>query len=109
MATIGRPLGEEAKRRNVKETLEQAIPPQDKDNAIYISRLERYMAFYDNLIYVNSRITTLKQEDDPDDKMILSLIGEARRIENQLLEIEKYFGFKPSDEMTAGAMNAALV
>lgn len=106
---MARPLGEETKKKNVRETLERAIPQQDKDNAVYTSRLERYMEFYDNLLYVNSRITTLKQEDDPDDKMILSLIGEARRIENQLLEIEKYFGFKPSDEMTAGAINAALV
>lgn len=105
---MARPIGKETKKENVKKALETAIPKEKKTDAVYLSRLERYMEFYDNLLYVNERITTLKQAKPPDDKLILSLIGEARRIENQLLEIEKYFGYNPKENTDVGSAHVPL-
>ncbi len=94
---MARPPSKKTVRGKVKKALEDALKAKNLTGQIYRSRIQQYMDFYDTSTYLNGRLNTLKKAKNRDDKLILSIIAEMRRVDNQMLELEKYFGFDPAE------------
>ena len=55
-----RPLSQEKKREKTKESLKNALLSNKMSEKFLEDKVEEYMSFYDDLLYINQTLTTLK-------------------------------------------------
>lgn len=94
---MARKPAQSTKRKNTKESLENALISNKLSETFLQDKVEEYMSFYDDLTYINETLIALKSSGNCTLKTYTDATAEKRRISSEMRNILRFLGLKPSD------------
>ena len=94
---MSRQPAKSTKRKNTKESLENALISNKMSETFLKDKVDEYMSFYDDLTYINEMLIALKSTGNCTLKMYTEATAEKRRISSEMRNILRFLGLKPSD------------
>lgn len=94
---MARPMSAETKREKTLESLKNALKLNKLKERFLEDKVEEYMSFYDDLIYINDTLIQLKQTGNCTLKIYTDAVSEKRRISSEMRSILNFLGLKPTD------------
>lgn len=94
---MARPMSEDKKREKTKESLKNALLAKKMSEKFLEDKVEEYMSFYDDLLYINQTLTTQKKSGNCTLKNYTDATAEKRRISAEMRSILSFLGLKPAD------------
>lgn len=100
---MARKMGPERKREETLKSLKNALSASNLSAQFLEDKVEEYMSFYDDLLYVNNTLINLKSSGNCPLKTYTDATAEKRRISSEMRNILRFLGLKPSDgNLSAG-------
>lgn len=93
---MARPPSKETKRDRTQESIVNALRKNDLTENFIADKVEEYMSFYDDLLYINDALTDMKSSGYEDIKKYTEATGEKRRISGEMRKILEFLGLKPT-------------
>lgn len=87
------------RRKATEKSLKTSLASNKLSEKYLEDKIDEYMSFYDDLEFINELLARSKEADEIDLKTITSAIAEKRRISNEMRNILRFLGLKPSDSM----------
>ena len=94
---MARPISEEKNREKTRKSLINALRNNKISEKFLQDKVEEYMSFYDDLKYINNRLTTMKSDENASLKSYTEAVSEKRRISGEMRNILSFLGLKPTD------------
>lgn len=94
---MARPISEEKNREKTRKSLINALRNNKISEKFLQDKVEEYMSFYDDLKYINSRLITMKSDENASLKSYAEAVSEKRRISGEMRKILSFLGLKPTD------------
>ena len=95
--SLARPISEEKNREKTRKSLINALRNNKISEKFLQDKVEEYMSFYDDLKYINSRLITMKSDENVSLKSYADAVSEKRRISGEMRNILSFLGLKPTD------------
>lgn len=94
---MARPMSQERKKEETLKSLKNALISNKLSEKFLEDKVEEYMSFYDDLLYINETLIKLKQTGNCTLKSYTDATAEKRRISSEMRSILSFLGLKPTD------------
>lgn len=94
---MARQPAESTKRKNTKESLENALALNKMSENFLKDKVDEYMSFYDDLMFINKTTMELKSSGNCSLKTYMDATAEKRRISSEMRNILRFLGLKPAE------------
>lgn len=93
---MARKISEETKRKNTLESLKKALESNKMSEDFLKDKVEEYMSFYDDLIFINKKLIELKNDGNCNIKAYTDTTSEKRRISSEMRNILRFLKLEPT-------------
>lgn len=94
---MARPMSPEKKREKTAESLKNELDSNKLSDVFLKDKVDEYMSFYDDLIFINGLLTDMKKSGNCTVKMYTEATAEKRRISSEMRNILRFLGLRPTD------------
>ena len=96
-------------RKMTRESLENALSANKMSEKFLSDKIDEYMSFYDDLIFINSRLLKIKSDESRSLKAYTDATAEKRRISSEMRNILSFLGLQPVNvDLKAGEQDEEL-
>ena len=96
-------------RKMTRESLENALSANKMSEKFLSDKIDEYMSFYDDLIFINSRLKEIKSDESRSLKAYTDATAEKRRISSEMRNILSFLGLQPMNvDLKAGEQDEEL-
>lgn len=98
---MARQPSEKKKREKTEKSLKNALKSNKMSEDFLQDKVDEYMSFYDDLIYVNDRLKKMKNDENCSIKSYTDATAEKRRISSEMRAMLRFLKLDPKDAFLA--------